>query len=396
MERFLDFQFKKETKLFPVFLNQSLRSVAVSLLSLFSSIYIYKTFLSLTNQTSLALLAVFIYFLGLYVTRFISNLFAEELSLRVGLKKQIYLGLLFLIYCLLIFLLSLKWPLIVFLASPVWGLATGFYWFGLHGLMVKVGHNGAFGKEIGMAGLISTLFLLVVPVLGGVLINFAGYKALFIASLLFVVLSMLSIKKVEERRTNHDTDLNEVLGLFKTHKRMVLAYIGDSIAAAVYVIIIPLYLFLILKKELALGEFFSLSMILVALLNLFIGRWSDIKSKRKLVAYGSVFQALVWLSRIFTQKIGFLFVLDIVDRITDGMVGIPMNVMTYQKAIDGRSTGRAVLFREIAITIGSITACLLFIVLAVLKVELRFYFLIPVLSSFLPLLIVKRPSEKKI
>ncbi len=396
MERFLDFQFKKEIKLLPVFLNQSLRSVAVSLLSLFSSIYIYKTFLSLTNQTNLALLAVFIYFLGLYVTKFISNLFAEELSLRIGLKKQVYLGLLFLIYCLLIFILSLKWPLVVFLASPAWGLATGFYWFGLHGLMIKVGHNGAFGKEIGIAGLITTLFLLAVPILGGALINFAGYKALFITSLLFVVLSMLSIRKVEERRTNHDTDLNEVLGLFKTHKRMVLAYIGDSIAAAVYGVIIPLYLFLILKKELALGEFFSLSMILVALLNLFIGRWADIKSKRKLVAYGSVFQALVWLSRIFTQKIGFLFALDIVDRITDGMVGIPMNVMTYQKAIDGHSTGRAILFREIAIVIGSIIACLLLIVLALLKVELKFYFLIPALSSFLPLLIIKRPSEKKI
>lgn len=390
MERFLDFQFKKEVKLLPLFLNQSFRDVAVSFLSLFSSIYVYKTLFSLTKQANIALLAVFIYFLGLYGFKFISNLFAEELSLRLGLKKQIYFGLLFLAFCLFTLVLSLKRPLLLFFASPFWGFSTGFYWFGRHGLMVKTGREEAFGKELGMIEVIRTLLLLGVPFLGGVLIGLAGYKALFGVSLFFVFLAALSINPAKEEKTHYDTSLAEVLRLFKTHKRMVLAYMGNSAAGTIYTITIPLYLFLILKKELSLGEFFSLSMMLVALINLIIGRWVDIKGKRGLIAYGSFFQFFVWLGRSLTQNVGVLFIFDIFDRVTGGMVGIPLSVWTYQKALGGRSTGRAVLFREIAITSGAIFACFLLIGLALLGIQLKFSFLLAASFSLLPLLIVRK------
>jgi MFS family permease len=393
MERFLDFNFKKETKLLPLFLNQSFRAVAVSLLSLFSSIYIYKTLFDLTGQEKIALLSVFIYFLSAYGFKFISNLFAEELSLRMGLKRQMYFGLFFAAFCLFILMLSLKWPLLLFLAAPFWGLSTGFYWFGTHGMMVKVGHDGAFGKEIGMVSLISTLFLVGVPLLGGILIGLAGYKALFGASLFFIALAALSIRPLKEEKTRHDTCMAEVFSLFKTHKRVFLAYVGDTIGGVIYGIVIPLYLFLILKKELSLGEFFSLSMIVVAVINLFIGRWTDIKGKRGLIVYGSILQVFVWFGRVMTKGIGVLFTLDIFDRVTGGMVGIPLNVMSYEKAIEDHSTGRAVLFRELAITIGAILTCGLLIVWALLGIELRWVFIVGALSSLLPILIVK-PREK--
>jgi len=389
MERFLDFQFRKEVKLLPLFLNQSLRDVAVSLLSLFSSIYIYKTLFSLTNQPKIAFLAVFIYFLSLYGCKFISNLFAEELSLRLGLKKQIYFGLLFLAICLFVLVLSLKWPLLLFLASPFWGLSTGFYWFGRHGLMVKTGREEAFGKELGMMGVISALLLMGVPFLGGVLIKLAGYKALFGVSLFFVALAAFSVRPMREEKTHYDTSLVEILRLFKTHKRMVLAYMGNSMAGTIYGIVIPLYLFLILKKELSLGEFFSLSMVLVALINLIIGRWVDIKGKRGMLVFGSVASFLVWVGRWLTRNVVGLFVIDIVDRVTAGMTGIPLGVLTYEKALDGHSTGRAILFREIAITSGAILACVLLMALALLEIELKFSFLMAAVFSLLPILIAR-------
>ena len=389
MERFLDFQIRREVKLLPLFLNQSFRSVAVSLLSLFSSIYIYKTIFALTGQERVALLSVFIYFLCVYGFKFISNLFAEELSLRIGLKKQIHLGLIFSVISLSILFFSLKWPLLLFLASPFWGIATGFYWFGCHGMMVKLGDGAAFGKELGILGLISTLFLLGVPFFGGVLIGWAGYQALFMAALIFMLLSTLSILSMKEEKTRHDTCVTEVFQLFKAHKRAFLAYVGDTMGTVIYAIVIPLYLFLILGKELSLGEFFSLSMVVVATINLFIGRWVDVRGKRGLIVYGSILQVLVWSARMLTKGIGILFTLDIFDRVTGGMVGIPLNVISYEKAIEDHSTGRAVLFRELAITIGGILTCGLLIIWAWLEIDLRWTFIIGALSSLLPILTVK-------
>lgn len=390
MKRFLDFQFKKEVKLMPLFLNQSLRDVAISLLYLFSSVYIYKTLFSLTNQTNIALLSVFIFFLTIYGCKFIANLFAEELTLRLGLKKQIYFGLTFLIVSLSVLFLSLKWPLLLFLASPFWGFSIGFYWFGRHGLMVKTGREKAFGKELGMVEMMRTILLMGTPFLGGLMINLAGYKALFGASLFFVVLAGLSLQPMKDKKTRHDTSLAEVLSLFRTHKRMVLAYLGNSVAGTIYTITIPLYLFLILKQELSLGEFFSLSMILVALINLIVGRWVDIRGKRGLLAFGSLASSLVWLGRWLTRNIFGLFALDVADYVTAGMTAIPLGVLTYEKALDGHSTGRAILFREVALTAGAIIACLFLVGLALLGIELKYSFLAAAFFSLLPILIAKK------
>ncbi len=394
MERFLDFRIRGEVKLLPFFLSQSFRAVSVTLLSLFSSIYIYKTLFELTDQERVALLAVFIYFLSIYGFKFISNLFAEELSLKIGLKRQMYLGQLFAAICLIILFTSQKWPLLLFLASPFWGLSTGFYWFGCHGMRVKVGQEGAFGKEIGLVEVISTFFLLGVPFFGGLLIGLAGYQALFLASLFFLGLSALSIRGLKEEKTRHDTCMAEVFQLFKVHKRAFLAYVGDTIGAVIYAIVIPLYLYLILKKELSLGEFLSLSMAIVAAINLFVGRWTDVKGKKGLIVYGSILQALVWSGRLLTRAISVLFVLDVADRVTGGMVAIPLSVMSYEKAIEDHSTGRAILFREQAITIGGILTCALLLIWVWLGLELQWVFSIGALSSLLPILII-RPKKNE-
>jgi len=222
------------------------------------------------------------------------------------------------------------------------------------------------------------------------LIKLAGYKALFGASLFFVALAGLSIKPMKDKKTRHDTSLTEVFSLFRTHKRMVLAYLGNAAAGTIYTIAIPLYLFLILEKELSLGEFFSLSMILVALINLTVGRWVDIKGKRGVLAFGSLASFLVWAGRWLTRNIVGLFAIDVVDHVTSGMTGIPLGVLTYKKALDGHSTGRAILFREIAITSGAILACLLLIVLALLGIELKYSFLMAAVFSLLPILIAKK------
>lgn len=390
MERFLDFHFEKEVRLLPLSLNQSFRAIATSLLYLFSTIYVYKIFFDLTGQGRTALLGVFVYSLTMHVFKLISNLIAEEWSLKFGLKKQIYLGLLFLVFCSLSLAGAVGQPLLLIPAAIFWGAAIGFYWFGRHGLMAKIGRNGAFGKALGIVDGITTVFLLGAPFLGGLLINFAGYRALFLVSLFFVLLAFLAISPLKEEKTHHDTSLTEILDLFRTHKKMVLAYMGYSAKGAICGVAWPLYLFLILKKELALGEFFSLSMVLVALLNLFIGRWVDLKGKKAPLVYGSLFQFLVLVGRALTSKVSVLFIFDIIDRITAGMVGIPLSVLSYEKAINGYSTGRAMLFREIAITLGDISGDCLLILAILLGGGFGTIFFLAAFASLSPLLIAKK------
>jgi len=382
----------KEKKLLPLFLSESLRSVAVSLLSFFSAIFIFKKTLAITDNEKQAFLAVFSFFTILYLFKLISTSLAENLALKSGLKTQIFLGHFLTALSLVAFAGAEKNFVFLWLAAVFWGLAIGFFWFGRHGLLTKIGEKGRFGQAIGWAGIMNTILLLGVPFLGGVLVSQFGYQALFLAAFVFVLLAFLALIPVGEQKTHRDVTLKEILKIILSHKRMTLAYFATGVVGTFYSTALILYIFHFLEKELAFGGFFSLSMLLVALVNFVVGRWVDKRGKRSLVAYGSVFTSLVWLGRFMANTVGVFLVLDVFDRIAGGMLGIPLAVLSFEKALDGRSTGRALLFREATITIGSIFACLLLIGLVLLGLELKFAFLLPMVFSLLPLLIVKKQS----
>jgi MFS family permease len=365
-------------RLLPLYLTQAWRRFAISLLSLFSAIYIYKTFQSLTF--------VFLFFFLLYFSKLLTNFLAEELSLKVGLKNQIQFGLLLLILSLCLMFFSEKYPFLLFSAAVFWGSSTGFYWFGRHGLMVKLAPDGHYGLVLGKQEIVSLIPVLLSPILGGALISLFGYKALFSVCLLFIIFSLLTLRSTPEIKTHIDTSPVEVLKLFKTHKRMFLAYFGDSAAASIYTIAFPLYLFLILRKELSIGEFFSLSLILVAVLNFFIGKLVDLKGKRELIGFGSVFSFLIWIIRVIFKQVNILFLADVSDRVVEKMTAIPLEVLTYEKALDGGSTGRAILFREMAIISGAIFVSLVLMFLN----NLQSAFVSASILTLFPLLLIRK------
>jgi len=369
---------KKKSHLLPLYLNRACREFVTSLLCLFSAIYIYKTLGSLT--------LVFFFFFLYHLSKLLVNFLAEELSLKLGLKKQACLGQFFYIFALILLFFSEKDPLLIFPASILWGIASGLYWFGWHGLMAKMSHLGKYGNALGQQEIFNLIPILVSPILGGILINFFGYWALFSACLFFLILSLFILWPIPEKKTHYDTSPVEIFSLFKTHKRMFLAYFGNSAAATIYVIAFPIYLFLILKSELSIGGFFSLSLILVAILSFLIGQFVDSQGKKELIVFGSVLSFLIWAGRLMAKEVNFLFFLDVSDKVVNKMTSIPLDVLSYEKALDGGATGRAVLFRETATQMGGVFVSLLLLFLN----NFSFSFIAAAILALLPLLIVKK------
>ncbi|MBM3209561.1 MFS transporter, partial [Candidatus Shapirobacteria bacterium] len=382
-------ELRAEIGLMPVFLTDSFRHAASSLLSLFSSIYIYKQVAFLTKDEHFAMVAVFGFFLVAYAIKFFINPEAGNLSRLWGLKREIYWGELLFIFTLLALFFSTWHPALFLLAAVLYGLSSGFYWFGHHCLMAKIGHNGLFGREIGVNNIIKAAILAGLPVFGGVIIASFGYQGLFLASLFLVVLSILVLRPASEEKTHHRTSLKEVLAVFGRHKKAFLAYFGNSAAGMIYSLAFPLYLFLILRKEISLGQFFSLSIILVMVINYFVGWWADAGKRQLLLTFGPLFSAAIWAGRAISRRVPFLLALDVAARLTGGMSDIPLNVLSYKKAQDGHSTGRAILFQETAGTLGEVFACLLVLLVVILGNDLAISFFLAALLSLLPLLIAR-------
>jgi len=380
---------QRTTSLTPLFLNESARSISVSLLSFFSTLYIYKKIFEASSDQTLAFLFAFIFFIILHFLKIIGTFAAENLALKVGLKIQLVLGNLLTMAAIGAFYLSEKNLNFLFLASCLWGLAIGFFWFGRHGLLAKTGEQGEYGEALGWAGIINSFFILGVPFLGGFLISRFSYQALFLVSFLIMFLGFLPLFRLKDQKTHQDAFWQEVFSLFWSHKRMFLAYFALGAVGPIYSLGLILYIFLFLGKELVFGEFFSLSLLLVAMVNFLVGKWTDKKGKKGLVSYGAFLSSFSWLGRFLATSIPALLIFDVIDRIAGGMVGIPMMVLTFEKASDGGSTGRALIFREIALGLGAIFSIFLLSIIVVLGFPLKSSFLVASLLMLSPLLIVK-------
>lgn len=380
----------KTTLLTPLFLNESARAVSVSFLSFFSAIYIYKRILLTTGDEKLAFLVAFAFFAILYLFKILSTFLAENLTLTLGLKKQVVFGNLLTIATLFAFLFSSNNFSILFLAAIFWGAAVGFFWFGHHGLLAKVGCRGEYGEAIGWGGIINSLAVSATPFLGGFLVSHFSYQILFLASLAILLLGFWPLVNLTDETIHHDAQAGEIFKLLLTHKRMSLVYFSLGAVGVIYSLALLFVIYLSLGKELSFGGFFSLSMLLVAIVNFAIGRWTDKNGKKKLLSYGAFLSGLVWFVRFFTLSLPVLFLLDVTDRIAGGMVGIPLLVLTLEKALDGHSTGRAILFREIAIGLGEISGVLMLMIIILLGFSLQTSFLIAGVLMLTPFLVIEK------
>jgi MFS family permease len=384
-------------KLIPLFLTESFRNTAVSLLNFFNCIFIYKVLLDVTTNQKSALAGAVMFFFGLNVATFFANFIADYLSLYWGLKKTMILGQIIFIISLFYLLTAKAAPSFLVLASILFGIASAFYWFGWHSLMAKEGCVGKFGREIGLNGIIGTAFSLATPLLGGITITLLGYQGMFIAAIVMVIISLVFLSHVKEEGLHHRTTIREVLSLFQAHPKAFLAYFGISAASgSIETIILPLYLFLILKRELSLGEFFTFSMVVSAFIGLAVGRLVDLKGGKRLLELGSGVHLLVWISRTLVKFPLVLLFVDVVSRMTASMVSIPLSVEGYEKAILDHNTGRSTLFRESALTLGSITVFLLIALLVICGLPIESAFVIAAVCSLFPLLSDQKPTSPPI
>lgn len=377
-------------KLLPLFLSQSLRSVAISLLSFFSVIFIFRRALDIYGNQRAAFLLTFALFAVLYFFKIIGTSLAENLALKYGLKTQIIIGHWLTGLALLAFAASghnFDW---LWGAQITWGLAIGFFWFGRHALVVKMGEQGQFGKAIGFSGLIENFLLLGTPFLGGVIISQFGYNILFLFSLAFIILALLVLKPLVNERTHRDTTIKEALSIMLNHKRMALAYLSLGATDTIYAEGLVLFIFLNIKEEMGIGIFFSLSMVVVALINYLICNSFDSRGKKGFIRGGAILSGLVWLGRSLITSPMALLLFDIVNRVAGGMTAFPLEALSFQKAIDGQSTGRAILFRELVYTLGNIFGVGLMVGVFFLNLPFKTIFLLAAPLAFCQLLVIKK------
>jgi MFS family permease len=385
----LDFFYRPRGDLMPLFLSGIGRKVAVALLTLFSPIYIYQVARSFEIEQKPATILVLLYFVALLLVKLITVIISEDLSQKIGFKRTIWVSSIPFLIFIPSLIFARLWPYLFVLAAIFWGIHAGLFWWGYHGYFIKTGKKERFGQRIGEARFLETAAVVLTPFVGALITSYLGFAALFIFSAVFMAISLLFLGKEHEKRQKRDILFSDVLKLMPSHKSISLAYIGSQAEWIIYVVVWPLFLFLFFGQIIKLGAIVSIASLLAAFFAIVFGKWIDRRGEKMIVSLGAPLVALSWILKIIRKNLPIFVIADSIENFGQRMVNLPLNTLTYRKALEAESA-KAILFRETALIIGSVSSLLILAGWVSFGGDLSGSFIIAAVFGLLPMVAVAR------
>lgn len=336
------FHFFKNRELNELYVSISIRSFALSLIAIFVPIYLYQRGYSFTS--------IFLFF-GLWgLTHALFSMPSAKISSKLGVKHSMLISMPFLIifFFLLYSLGNFNWPLP--LLSIFLGISTSLFWISYHIDFAKFSDRKNRGKQIGLSRIMMFLFSILGPIAGAVILTLVGFKLLFIIVSILLFASVIPLFMSKEI---HEPFSFSLKGFFRGQKiKDVLSFLGHGIENKIGLVVWPLFIFIFIlgEKYILLGLVSSLALSVALISNFVVGRFSDI-SRKAMLKFGSVFNALVWVAKSFIVTPFQLFVAEAFYGASQTAMHIPFDAINYDKA-KKKEIVKIILEREIYHNIG--------------------------------------------
>jgi MFS family permease len=365
-----------------------LRHIAVTLITLFSPIYIFKIFSGRGFGVATSLIIVLLFYGVILLTKLVAFVVAENLSQKIGFKGMIKLSVVPYILNVISLVLLSKSDVFLVSAAIFGGLQAAFYWWGYHCYFVKSGSLRHFGESLGEVNFLNTLVSILAPLVGAVLVQYFGFPILFIFAIIFILASMLFLGEGSGDRQKGDVYLKDVFNLMKVHYRSSLSYLGISIEAVYFILVWPIFLLLTFGRVLDLGIVVSMASFLASIFSILIGRRIDNKGETGVLGLGSSLLSISWWIRLFGSGISFYIIAESFANFGGQMQGVSLNELTYKKAYESNDMSSAILFREVSLIFGGLIFIVLMIFWMLTIGDLRLSFIIPAIGSMTPYIYV--------
>ncbi len=377
--------YKPNNDLFRLFLSSVSRRVSQTLVSVFSSVYIYKLLIDRGYESRIGVVSVLLFHCIIYLTKLVTMFIAENYSLKYGLKNAIKFSFFPFLISIACIIFANQNIYLILLSAFFWGIHAGFYWLGFHGYFVKAADINHFGRSIGQVELLQTIAAILSPVGGAFVVGLFGFNSLFAMAVVFMVVAILLLRGTAEYKHKTDVTINELLKSIKRHYKIYLAYIGGGVEAAAYLIIWPLFLYLILEGVVKMGITMSAAVTLAAVFGLVTGDITDKKGEKKLIYLGVPLVTSSWLIKSFLSLIPVYVLSDSLWSFGQKMVALPLGALTYKKASE-KKAAEAIIFRETGLNLGALVGFFILILVYYFTESFRLVFFVVALISLLPLL----------
>lgn len=321
-----------------LFWSSFLRQSGLSLVDLFTAVYLYRVgathfFFQIPGLSDFqqGILTVIVYTLALRLAALSTIFPIAKLASRVGLPRIAIFGniLMALRYALLA--LSVTFPSVIFLAAIVQGIEVAGFIPAYETMFSRLASKSKVGRDVGAFTFVLRLTHSLLPAVSGILIVSAGFQAAFVAAMVFLLLSCLPLVSMRGRQELAYPSPTRFLSWFRREGDPVVwiaiagRYLSD-IASWLW----PIYLVLLFGNIERLGLLMSVSLFISLIVTYFSGWYVDHNKRNTLFLVGGVLLSLFWIGRIGLVVVQLVVVLEIAQKIVESFFAPSFDAHVYR------------------------------------------------------------------
>lgn len=318
------------TGLTGLYWSNAIRDIGLALVNIFIPIYLYRQLGSIS--------LVFIFFAVYHLSVVLLSYPVAGIIRRVGLDYGGVIGGLFKVGFFTLLLASKTYPWLIWPAAIVWGFGVLFTWLVHHYyLAADSGKSHLFGRKVAVINLIDKWLLALVPVAGGMMLDWGGFQLTFLAAAVFLGVSGLPLLFDKFNKKNMRLDFGETVeGVADpSAKRIWMALFAAGVSTEVVAVVWPVYLFLLVKSYTRIGLIQTGGLLLASAVLLWLGRQVDRRHWRFLKPAVLANAANLFFRGMVVSGPG-LFLMESVYQLVSLFVWVPFDAGVYELAIRDR------------------------------------------------------------
>ncbi|MBU4217013.1 hypothetical protein L6270_04260 [Candidatus Parcubacteria bacterium] len=334
----------------------TLRLIALSMVSLFVPIFLYKN-LGLTIH-EIAFFELFLFIGAIFCHYFVLT----NIS-RWGIKRSLiisyFLNVVF--YLILgasvVLMADLGKILFLFILALIDIMASSFYWTAHHVYFLKATKAENGGEKLGLLMGVPTLASIVSPLLGATVITVFGFYGSFLVSALFVFAASMVLLTAENIVIDISLNFEKIFDFGKMRKNIIFIIQGMGHVATGF--LWPILLFFLSVKLISIGFLYLVSNSAYALVSYLGGKRIDKNGSNGVGKLGAVGHGVSLVFRAFSTTIFAITTFQTMGGVFGGLLHVALDGSFYKQAHDDMANN--IMNREMYMHIGRILGVLIFI-----------------------------------
>ncbi len=319
------FKHRLNTQLRELYLTAAMMDFASSAITLFEPIYLWTLGYRIPEIMTFYLIVYAAYFWlvplgGKFVARF-----GPERSIMVST------GWLVVYFAALISIAG--HPSLLYLAPVLFALQKTFYWPAYHFDFIRWSEKQERASEFSGLWTVTTMMYVLGPIIGGVIVKYFGFNALFIGAAAVILFSSLPlfVKREQKKVESFSYWRSLVLPFRRRYWKNTIGYLGlgeELIGMTVW----PIFILLVYGSVFDVGILVGISALLTSMATLVAGKMTDRVNKKRVLSISGVLQGAFWFLRLFTRVPAAVFGLDVAGRSIHNTVFVSISTQTYDRA----------------------------------------------------------------